>query len=292
MTIPTVVEGRLASGAGRLWRTPSAPLPNVFAPFSKRVWLRTVVERELVRAARLAAAEDRSAAVPRRRRAAVDAGVVLNGELDQSTPVADARHVPQRSQRDAVQVPNTGHLSALYDFQHWRRTSCRTVPGHARAGSTACATCHAALNVAAFPRTLGDRPEADGGRVEPPGAQGRLGRAGPSAMRSPAGTTSCSTIRGHGSGGCAPSPGDPEPLAALDPLRPARGSSDMAVSGWAVWDRRAWRVHARLRLSGAAAGVLRVSFATDATGAVATISGRVGQRTVHLQTPAPWAPQG
>jgi hypothetical protein len=49
---------------------------------------------------------------------------------------------------------------------------------------------------------------------------------------------------------------------------------------------------ARLRLSGAATGVLGVSFRTDAAGAIATISGRIGARTVHLQTPARWAPQG
>ena len=66
----------------------------------------------------------------------------------------------------------------------------------------------------------------------------------------------------------------------------------MAVSGRAVWDRRAWRVHARLRLTGAASGVLVISFPTDVAGATATISGRVGSRSVHLQTAAPWAPQG
>ena len=37
---------------------------------------------------------------------------------------------------------------------------------------------------------------------------------------------------------------------------------------------------------------LVISFPTDAAGAIASISGCVGNRTVHLQTAAPWAPQG
>ena len=60
--------------------------------------------------------------------------------------------------------------------------------------------------------------------------------------------------------------------------------SDMAVSGRAVWYRRAWRVHARLRLSGAATGVLASPSRRTPHGAIATISGRVGRRTVHLET--------
>ena len=45
--------------------------------------------------------------------------LVLNGELDQSTPVADARHVANAFPNATfVEVPNTAHVSALYDFQH------------------------------------------------------------------------------------------------------------------------------------------------------------------------------
>ena len=77
------------------------------------------------------------------------------------------------------------------------------------------------VNVAAFPRTLATAPEADGGRA----SSRRVGPGGwrprPSATRSPAGTTSMFTIRGHGLRGELHDHGRvSEPLAALDPLRP------------------------------------------------------------------------
>jgi hypothetical protein len=268
----------------------------VFAPFSKRVWLRTVVERELVRGC-LDWPQPRIGPPPFPGGGARPSMpvLVLNGEFDQSTPVADAQHVATAfPNATLVEVPNTGHVSALYDFQHCASRIVRRFLSTLATGSTACATAMPPVNVAAFPRTLGAAPEADGGRV------------GPLARR--AGWVATETIgdalarwynlmyttRGHGlRGGSYTITGgylSHSPLSIR--FAGTRLVSDMAVSGRAVWDRRAWRVNARLRLSGAAAGVLRVSFATDATGAVATVSGRVGQRTVHLQMPAPWAPQG
>ena len=270
--------------------------PKVFAPFSKRVWLRTVVEHELVRGC-LDWPQPRIGPPPFPGGGARPSMpvLVLNGEFDQSTPVADAQHVATAfPNATLVEVPNTGHVSALYDFQHCASRIVRRFLSTLATGSTACATAMPPVNVAAFPRTLGAAPEADGGRV------------GPLARR--AGWVATETIgdalarwynlmyttRGHGlRGGSYTVTGgylSHSPLSIR--FAGTRLVSDMAVSGRAVWDRRAWRVHARLRLSGAATGVLRVSFATDAKGAVATISGRVGQRTVHLQMPAPWAPQG
>ena len=270
--------------------------PKVFAPFSKRVWLRTVVEHELVRGC-LDWPQPRIGPPPFPGGGARPSMpvLVLNGEFDQSTPVADAQHVATAfPDATLVEVPNTGHVSALYDFQHCASRIVRRFLSTLATGSTACATAMPPVNVAAFPRTLGAAPEADGGRV------------GPLARR--AGWVATETIgdalarwynlmyttRGHGlRGGSYTVTGgylSHSPLSIR--FAGTRLVSDMAVSGRAVWDRRAWRVHARLRLSGAATGVLRVSFATDAKGAVATISGRVGQRTVHLQMPAPWAPQG
>jgi pimeloyl-ACP methyl ester carboxylesterase len=270
--------------------------PNVFAPFSKRVWLRTVVERELVRGC-LDWPQPKIGPPPFPGGGARPSMPVLvvNGEFDQSTPVADAQHVATAFPNAMlVEVPNTGHVSALYDFQHCASRIVRRFLSTLATGSTACAKAMPQVNVGAFPRTLGAAPEADGGRV------------GPLARR--AGWVATETIgdalarwynlmyttRGHGlRGGSYTITGGYLSHSPLS-IRFARTRlvSNMAVSGRAVWDRRAWRVHARLRLSGAATGVLRVSFATDAAGAVATISGRVGRRTVHLQMPAPWAPQG
>ena len=270
--------------------------PNVFAPFSKRVWLRTVVERELVRGC-LDWPRPKLGPPPFPGGGARPAMpvLVLNGELDQSTPVADAQHVAAAfPNATLVEVPNTAHVSALYDFQHCASHIVRTFLRRLVTGSTACAAAMPPVNVAGFPRTLAVAPEADGGRV---GLQAR--RAGWVATQTIGDALArwynlMFTTRGHGlRGGSYTITGgylSHSPLSIR--FDGTRLTSDMAVSGRAVWDRRARRVHARLRLTGAASGALVISFPTDAAGAIASISGRVGNRTVHLQTAAPWAPQG
>jgi hypothetical protein len=70
-------------------------------------------------------------------------------------------------------------------------------------------------------------------------------------------------------------------------MRRARFVSDLAVSGTVVWDRRASRVRARLRVSGAARGRLRLRWDLSATRATARIAGRLGGRPVRLRMPAP-----
>jgi pimeloyl-ACP methyl ester carboxylesterase len=270
--------------------------PNVFAPFSKRVWLRTVVERELVRGC-LDWPRPKLGPPPFPGGGARPAMpvLVLNGELDQSTPVADAQHVAAAfPNATLVEVPNTAHVSALYDFQHCASHIVRTFLRRLVTGSTACAAAMPPVNVAGFPRTLAAAPEADGGRVRL-----HARRAGWVATQTIGDALArwynlMFTTRGHGlRGGSYTITGgylSHSPLSIR--FDGTRLTSDMAVSGRAVWDRRARRVHARLRLTGAASGVLVISFPTDAAGAIASISGRVGNRTVHLQTAAPWAPQG
>jgi pimeloyl-ACP methyl ester carboxylesterase len=270
--------------------------PNAFAPFRNRVWLQTPVEHELVRGC-LDWPQPTIGPRP-----FPGGGVrpsmpvlVLNGELDQSTPVADAQHVATAfPNATLVVVPNTAHVSALYDFQHCASHIVRRFLRTLATGSTACAAAMPPVNVAAFPRTLAVAPEADGGRA------GQLPRRAGWVATQTIGDALARwynlmfTTRGHGlRGGSYTITGgylSHSPLSIR--FDRTRLVSDMAVSGQAVWDRRAWRVHALLRLSGTATGVLRVSFPTDVAGAVATISGRVGGRPVHLLTPAPWAPQG
>ena len=270
--------------------------PNVFAPFSKRVWLRTVVERELVRGC-LDWPRPRLGPPPFPGGGARPPMpvLVLNGEFDQSTPTADARHVATAfPNATLLEVPNTAHVSALYDFQHCASHIVRRFLSTLATGSTACVAAMPPVNVAAFPGTLAAAPEADGGRVGSPAR-----RAGWVATQTIGDALArwynlMFTTRGHGlrGGGYTITGGylSHSPLSIR--FDRTRLTSDMAVSGRAVWDRRSWRVHARLRLSGAATGVLSISFPTDAANAMATISGRVGNRTVHLRTAAPWAPQG
>jgi pimeloyl-ACP methyl ester carboxylesterase len=270
--------------------------PNAFAPFRNRVWLRTPVERELVRGC-LDWPRPRLGPRPFPGGGARPSMpvLVLNGELDQSTPVADAQHVATAfPNATLVVVPNTGHVSALYDFQRCASRIVRRFLRTLATGSTACAAAMPPVDVAVFPRTLAAAPEADGGRV---GLQAR--RAGWVATETVGDAlvrwyNLMYTTRGHGlRGGSYTITGgylSHSPLSIR--FDGTRLVSDMAVSGRAVWDRRALRVHALFRLSGAAKGVLHVSFRTDVAGAVATMSGRVGARAVRLRMPAPWAPPG
>ena len=150
------------------------------------------------------------------------------------------------------------------------------------------------IALATFPRTLAAAPLADGGRA---GLTAR--RAAWVASETVGDALSrwynlMFTARGHGlRGGSYVITGgylSHSPLSIR--FQRTRFVSDLALSGRAVWDRRLRRVHARLHLTGAASGVLSVSFRTNTAGAPATISGLVDGRSVRLETPAPWAPQG
>jgi len=244
---------------------------------------------------RLATAPDRAAAVSRRwvaagdaragagRRARpVDAGrrrPARRVRLPQRNAGRGAEHRPRHralrlpALRLARRPPLSTHARDRFDRVRGRDAAdCRrAVPPHARAG-------------------------APGGRreIRAAGAAGRLGRGPDGRRRTRALVQPMYTTRGHGlRGGAYTITGG---YLSHSPLwirfDGARLVSDLAVSGRAVWDRRTGRMSARLRLRGAASGVLHVSFRTDAAGALATIWGRIGPRGVRLVTEAPWAPQG
>ena len=134
--------------------------------------------------------------------------LVLNGEFDQSTPTADAQHVATAfPNATLVEVPNTAHVSALYDFQHCASHIVRRFLSTLATGSTACVAAMPPVNLTAFPRTLAAAPEADGGRVGPRRAGPAGSRRRRSATRWRAGTTSCSRRAATASGAAAtPSP--------------------------------------------------------------------------------------
>jgi hypothetical protein len=70
-------------------------------------------------------------------------------------------------------------------------------------------------------------------------------------------------------------------------MRRTRFVSDVAVSGEAVWNRRADTVSARLRVHGPRSGRLRVHWRTRDVRSLAALRGRLGGRRVTLETPAP-----
>ena len=66
-------------------------------------------------------------------------------------------------------------------------------------------------------------------------------------------------------------------------MRGTRFVSDVAVSGRAVWDRRAGTVSARLRVRGPRSGRLRIRWRTRDVRSVASLRGRLGGRPCALQ---------
>ena len=70
-------------------------------------------------------------------------------------------------------------------------------------------------------------------------------------------------------------------------LARARFTEDVAVSGRATWERRAQRIHARVRLAGVRRGTLRIAWQADRPAARASVRGRIGGRAVRLSLPAP-----
>ncbi len=160
-----------------------ARLPaGVFGPFPKRVWLGSLDENQLVfgcvdwPAPRFA-----DPPFPARARPHIPV-LVLDGEFDQATPVADAR-LAAAAWPDStyVQVRNTNHVSALADFQGCASGLVRRFLTHLAAGDTSCAARVPAVEVARFPAELRGRAACacarrrriDGGR-----AQGGMGGGG------------------------------------------------------------------------------------------------------------------
>jgi hypothetical protein len=68
----------------------------------------------------------------------------------------------------------------------------------------------------------------------------------------------------------------------------------ISISGRMRWDRADLRVRAELVVEGpgSSSGTLTISFPTDRSDAVATITGLLEGHRVNLKLPGPWSPQG
>ena len=216
--------------------------------------------------------------------------LILDGEYDQATPVADARRAAQAwPDSTFVEVHNTGHISALDDFGGCASGIVRRFLTTLDAGDTSCAANTPIVTVVpSFPETLA----AARGATTPQRAAWVAGQVvgdGFSRWWNLMSTTHGIGLRGGGFTVKGP-------YTSLKPLslifHDDRFVNDLAVSGTAVFDRATDSVHATLRLTGAANGRLTLEFATDTPGAMATVTGRLGGTAVSLKTPAPWATQG
>ena len=278
-----------------------ARLPaGVYAPFSKRVWLASLYQNQLV----YGCLQWPAAAVPD---PAFPAGprphipvLVLDGEYDQATPVADARrtaaHWPGSTY---VEVRNTAHLSALADFQGCASGIVRRFLRTLSAGDSACSRRAPAVEVTRFPRTLAAAPEA--GRMPGDRSRGAARRAAWVAAATIGDAYTRWYNLMYGSVGHGLRGGRYTTAGAYYSMRSVRIRfaadryvADLAVSGPSTWTRAAHRLQATLVLAGpaAASGRIVLDIPTGRSGARAIATGVLGGRPVHLSLQTPWTPQG
>jgi pimeloyl-ACP methyl ester carboxylesterase len=271
--------------------------PDAFAPFSRDTWLHSLYEYELVYGClkwpRPAIPDPPFPADAVRSEVPM---LVLNGELDITTPLSDARAAADAwPDATLVEVRNEVHISALYDMEDCASVIARRFIRTLDPGDVSCASRIPDVEVVpTFPPRVAAAPAADAAPGDRSaildrraawvatqsigdaftrwynllfGGTGRGLRGGSYTMRGP--------YLSH------------RPLTIT--LRGTELVPDLAISGPAVWDRTADRITARLRIDGAVTGHLTIRFATRTLGADAAIHGTLDGRRVHATVPAPWA---
>jgi pimeloyl-ACP methyl ester carboxylesterase len=264
---------------------------DVFAPFAKDVWLRSQDENQLVRGC-LDWPQPKPAdpAVPSGAQYPDMPVLVVNGDLDFATPLEDAQRAAALFPNSTmVDVHNTGHITALYDFDFCVSEIVRRFFTTLDAGDTGCASRIEEVHVApAFPRSLATTPAATGaGTVD--------GRRAAWAAVATVGDAFARwqlmySSRGHGlRGGSFTTSGkyfahSPVSLVFHD----ARFVPGLRVSGPAVWDRRDLTIDADVTVTGPNGlhGTLHITWRTNVQRAVATVAGTVGGVAVRATTPA------
>ena len=276
---------------------------RVFFPFSKRVWLASLDENELVygclRWPRPTVPDPPFPPGVRFPRIPV---LVLDGMLDQATPLGDASRVAA-AWPDAtfVRVANSNHVTAQVDFFHCVSVITRRYLATGTAGETSCAgRVPAQYVVPAFPTSVEHAPEA-----VPAGRADHSTRLDQQTAWVTAETVGDALERwynllaggpGHGLyGGSFDVTGG---YYSYGPLvlhfHSTRFVSDLAVSGTARWDRTSSALHATLTLAGphGLSGHLGIEWSTDENAATATEKGTIDKASVTLKMPATYSAHG
>lgn len=302
---PTAWETRSSAArrATELARAIRRLRARVFFPFSKRVWLASLDENELVygclRWPRPTVPDPPFPPGVGFPRIPV---LVLDGLLDQATPLGDARRVAA-AWPDAtfIRVASSNHVTAQVDFLQCVSVITRRYLATGTAGDTSCAgRVPAQYVVPAFPKNVEHAPEAvPAGRADHSTKLDRqtawittetIGDALERWYNLLAGGP------GHGLyGGSFDVTGG---YYSYGPLvlrfHSTRFVPDLAVSGTATWDRTSSVLHATLTVAGrhGLSGHLRIEWSTDQQAATATEKGTIDKRSVTLKMPATYSAHG
>jgi pimeloyl-ACP methyl ester carboxylesterase len=270
--------------------------PDAFAPFGVDAWLGSLYEHQLVYGClRWPAPTVPDPAFLRTITRSQVPVLVMDGELDVTTPLIDARRTARAwPNATLVEVRNELHISALYDYQACASLITRRFLQTLHVGDNSCVSHIPDVQVMpSFPLRLADAPQST--------VVSRSTRDDRCAIWVASQTVGDAFARwynvfqsGTGDalrGGTYVARG---PYLSHRPLtigfHKARLVEDLQVSGRATWDRRANLVTARLHVGGAASGDLTIRFPTRGTDATATIHGVLGGQVVRATMPAPWAP--
>ena len=273
--------------------------PHGFAPFSNDAWLRSIYEEQLVYGClRWPAPPSDDPPAPTRVEHPDLPVLVVNGEFDVTTPLADAATAAAAwPGATLVETDNEIHVSALYDYEDCASTIVRRFVRTLAAGDTSCAARTPRIHVVQrFPSMLSQAPEAL------PFAAGD----GSSAQDRRTAWVAAETV-GDAltrwwnvtyAGGVGLRGGTFDVRGAYLSRRPlvltfhaVRFVEDEMVSGRVVWDRRRGSVRGTLTVDGASGpGTLHLSGSTRGPSAPAHLRGAVGGHPVDVTAPPLWSP--
>jgi pimeloyl-ACP methyl ester carboxylesterase len=279
---------------------------DVFAPFTKSVYLNSFDENELVSGCLDWQSSPLSQPTfPPGIKYPNTPVVIFDGQFDQATPVADALKVAHSWPNNTfVEVANSNHVTAEGDFQDCTSVILQRFIETLSAGNTSCAAAMPPVTVvSAFPERLADAPAAQavgggtqtevGSQVAWVGSQA-VGDALARWFNLGYGTSNAGgrclyggTFKAHG------------PFFVTGPrafnLHKCMFVGDASVSGPVVWNDATQTVDATLQVQGpgGATGTLTVHWQTGIYNwkAPATVTGEYDGQSVDVQLPAPWVPQ-
>ena len=279
---------------------------DVFAPFTKSVYLSSYDENELVYGCLDWKTSPLSQPTfPTGIHYPNTPVLIFDGQFDQATPVADALEVAHSWPNNTfVEVANSNHVTAEGDFEDCTSVILQRFVQTLSTGNTSCAQAMPPVTVVpAFPEHLMQSPTA---QAVGSGTQNKLGRQAGWVSAQAVGDVLARWFNlGYGSsnaGGRCLYGGTYEahgPYFVTGPrtftLHKCLFVEDLSVSGQVVWNDATQTVGASLRIQGpgSTTGTVTVHWRTGIYNwkAPTTVTGEYGGHTVDVQLPAPWVPQ-